>query len=157
MSTQGDDMEIRRLDLNRPRIAERVKTFLSDSGLGLDGGIGYFAGLFDPDDNLVGCGGLDGNIIKCLALSAEARGAGASAMLISHLVGEVLDSGSQCVRVFTKPGYRNLFKSLGFSLCGEGSAAVLLESDSMPLGKYCSYLARHKADGVIVANADPVT
>lgn len=157
MSTQGDDMEIRRLDLNRPRIAERVKTFLSDSGLGLDGGIGYFAGLFDPDDNLVGCGGLDGNIIKCLALSAEARGAGASAMLISHLVGEVLDSGSPCVRVFTKPGYRNLFKSLGFSLCGESSAAVLLESDSMPLGKYCSYLARHKADGVIVANADPVT
>ncbi len=150
-------MEIRKLDLNHPRIAERVKNFLSDYGLRLDGGIRYFVGLFDPDDNLVGCGGLDGNIIKCLAMSAEARGTGASATLISHLVSEVLDSGCNCVRVFTKPEYKNLFKSLGFSVCGEGRAAVLLESDSMPLEKYCSYLARHKADGVIVANTDPVT
>ena len=95
-------MEIRKLDLNHPRIAERVKNFLSDYGLRLDGGIRYFVGLFDPDDNLVGCGGLDGNIIKCLAMSDETRGTGASATLISHLVSEVLDSGSNCVRVFTK-------------------------------------------------------
>ncbi len=106
-------MEIRKLDLNHPRIAERVKNFLSDYGLRLDGGIRYFVGLFDPDDNLVGCGGLDGNIIKCLAMSDETRGTGASATLISHLVSVVLDSGSNCVRVFTKPEYKNLFKSKG--------------------------------------------
>ena len=41
-------MEIRKLDLNHPRIAERVKNFLSDYGLRLDGGIRYFVGLFDP-------------------------------------------------------------------------------------------------------------
>lgn len=154
---QGDYMEIRKLNMNIPRTAKRVKALLAEAGLSFDNRIRYFVGMFDPDDNLVGCGGLDSNVIKCLAISSDARGTGASAQLISHLVSEVFNSGSLYVRVFTKPEYKRLFNSLGFHLCGESSSAVLMESDSKPLEKYCSYLAQHKADGVIVANADPVT
>lgn len=157
MPKQGDGMEIRKLDMKRLRTAQRVKTFLAEAGLRYDDSIRYFAGIFDPNDNLVGCGGLDGNIIKCLAISSEARGEGVSALLISHLVGEIFSSGNPHVRVFTKPEYKNLFNSLGFHVCGESGSAVLLESDSRPLEKYCDYLSRHKADGVIVANADPAT
>lgn len=154
---QGEDLEIRKLNLTDSRTAEQVNAFLQDAGLRLEDGIRYFAGMFDAEDNLVGCGGIDGNIIKCLAVSADARGSGASALLISHLVSHVLDLGHRCVRVFTKPEYKGLFKSLGFSLCGESVSALLLESDSRPLRNYCEYLSEHKADGVIVANADPIT
>lgn len=157
MPMEGDEMEIRRLDLSLPRTASRVKAFLADAGLRLDEGVGYFAGLFGPDDELVGCGGLDGNVIKCLAMAPDARGTGACARLISHLMNEVFDAGSTNVRVFTKPECLDLFRSLGFSLCGEGRAAVLMESDGRNLRRYCDYLRQHEADGVIVANADPLT
>lgn len=154
---QGEDLEIRQLNLTDSSIAEQLNRLLHDAGLRLDDGIKYFAGMFDADERLVGCGGIDGNIIKCLAVADETRGSGASAMLISHLVNEVLDAGNEYVRVFTKPEYKNLFKSLGFTICGESPAAVLLESDNRPLRRYCEYLSQHQADGVIVANADPIT
>lgn len=154
---QGEDLEIRQLNLTDPRIAEQLNRLLQDAGLRLDDGIEYFAGMYDADDVLVGCGGIDGNIIKCLAVADATRGSGVSAMLISHLVNEVLDAGNEYVRVFTKPEYKSLFKSLGFYVCGESPAAVLLESDNRPLKRYCEYLSQHQADGVIVANADPIT
>lgn len=150
-------MEIRRLDLSLPRVARLVTAFLDGAGLTLDGDIRHFAGMFDAGDNLLGCGGLDGNVMKCLAMSAEARGTGAAATLITHLMDEAFRAGHTSVRVFTKPEYKDLFLSLGFSLCGEGSKAVLLESDSQPLRKYCAYLSRHRADGLVIAHADPPT
>lgn len=157
MPMEGEELEIRRLDLSIPCVANRIKTFLNKAGLRLDKDVHYFAGLFDANDNLAGCGGVDGNIIKCLAIQSEARGTGAAATLISHLVNEIFNAGHTNVRVFTKPECGDLFRSLGFTVCGEGSTMVLLESDSMPLKKYCQYLAKHQADGVIVANADPLT
>ncbi|MGN0236655.1 MAG: [citrate (pro-3S)-lyase] ligase [Lepagella sp.] len=150
-------MEIRRLDLRRDRTYAMVISFLIEAGLRLEEGISYMAGMYDDDERLIGCGGVDGNIIKCLALTPEARGEGASATLISHLINEIFATGATNVRVFTKPEYKGLFRSLGFSICGEGSRAIWLESDSMSLKKYCDYLSRHRADGVIVANCDPMT
>lgn len=134
-----------------------VRTFLNEAGLRLEEGIGYMAGMYDDDERLIGCGGVDGNIIKCLALTPEARGEGASASLISHLINEIFATGSTNVRVFTKPEYKGMFRSMGFSICGEGSRAIWLESDSMSLKKYCDYLSLHRADGVIIANCDPMT
>lgn len=157
MSIQCDDREIRQLDLNNSHIADRIGAFLADAGLRLDEDLPYFVGMFDTEEHLVGCGGVDGNVIKCIAVATEVRGTGATAKLISHLVYAVFEAGQTNVRVFTKPEYKDLFKSLGFNLCGEGSTAVLLESDNRQLTKYCSYLALHPADGVIVANADPFT
>lgn len=150
-------MTIQSISPHAPRTAERVRALLAEAGLRLDDGIEQFVGLFDDDDLLIGCGGRDGNVIKCLALSAEARGQGAAAQLVGHLVNEVLNAGFTNVRVFTKPEHRDLFRSLGFTVCGEGRAALLLESDARQLQRYCDYLADHPADGVIIANADPLT
>lgn len=154
---EDSTVEIRQLDLSRPVTARTVKSFLDDAGLRLDESAAYFAGMFDTEDRLIGCGGLDSNIIKCLAMSSDARSEGLSAKLITHLMNEAFSSGHSNVRVFTKPVYKPLFKSLGFTMCGESSSAIWLESDSLCLRKYRAYLSDHPADGVIVANTDPVT
>lgn len=154
---EDSTVEIRQLDLSRPMTARTVKSFLDDAGLRLDESAAYFAGMFDTEDRLIGCGGLDSNIIKCLAMSSDARSEGLSAKLITHLMNEAFSSGHSNVRVFTKPVYKPLFKSLGFTLCGESASAIWLESDSLCLRKYRAYLSDHPADGVIVANTDPVT
>ena len=154
---EDSTVEIRQLDLSRPVTARTVKSFLDDAGLRLDESAAYFAGMFDTEDRLIGCGGLDSNIIKCLAMSSDARSEGLSAKLITHLMNEAFSSGHSNVRVFTKPVYKPLFKSLGFTMCGESASAAWLESDSLCLRKYRAYLSDHPADGVIVANTDPVT
>lgn len=157
MPMPSDDIQLCRLDLRLPATNRLVRAFLADASLTLDEDVSLFVGLFDADDRLLGCGGLDGNVMKCLALSEEARGSGASARLISHLMSAAFDQGQTNVRVFTKPEYKDLFRSLGFSLCGEGSRAVLMESDGRELRKYCRYLSEHRADGVVIVHADPLT
>lgn len=136
---------------------DAIKRFLTESGLDFDKGINYMAALCDADYNICGCGALDGNIIKCVALSPQLQGQGAAASLITRLITKAFEQGIGDVKVFTKPNYKQLFESLGFTCCGVSKNAVLLESDSASMRDYLEYLSRHKADGVIVMNANPTT
>ena len=150
-----DRIDIQELPLSVPSIRRKVENFLVRNALRLEEVDLYLAVLDDEGDILAG-GGLRRDIIKCIAVSESARSAGLSVPLISRLISVAADRGHTNVKVFTKPGNRSVFESLGFRLLAEAPKAILMEN-GRGLEDYCQYLRGHRADGVIVMNANPFT
>ncbi len=147
------------LSLNSVR--RRVEAFLSANGLRLAPMDRFVAITRDEDgDEILAGGGLDGNVIKCVAVSESARSEGLMNILVSRLIGLAREDGRESVKAFTKPENVGIFKSLGFTLLASAPKAVLMENGRGGLPEYEKYLAslaRPGRNGAIVMNANPFT
>ncbi len=136
----------------------RVQEFLSANGLKLDPCDEYLAAV-DDDSRIVAGGGIAGDVLKCLAVSPEMRDEGLTNKLVSRLIAIGTEKGHSNLKVFTKPGNKAIFESLGFRCIGCSERAILLENGK-GLQKYLETLERHRTpgrNGVIVMNANPLT
>lgn len=147
--------DIQDLPLRIPSVRRKVEDFLGSNGLRLEE-VDLYRAILDGDGRILAGGGLSRDIIKCIAVTEEARSAGLSAPLISQLISEAAQRGFTNVKVFTKPENRTVFESLGFRLLAIAPKAILLEN-GQGLDAYCRYLRSHPAQGVIVMNANPFT
>lgn len=147
------------LSLNSVR--RRVEAFLAANGLRLAPLDRYVVVTRDEDgDEILAGGGLDGNIIKCVAVSESARSEGLMNVLVSRLIAIAREEGRESVKAFTKPENEGIFKSLGFALIASSPKAILMENGSGGLPEYRKYLeslARPGRNGAIVMNANPFT
>ena len=139
----------------------RVERFLADSGLRLED-VDYYAAVIDDDSNIIAGGGLQGNVIKCIAVGEAARDTGMSNKLISHLIGMASQQGADTVKVYTKPDNRTVFQSMGFKVIASAPYAILMENGMRGIGRYVDYLKRVRGDRpdgatAIVMNANPFT
>lgn len=147
------------LSLNSVR--RRVEAFLSANGLRLAQLDRYVVVTRDEDaDEILAGGGLDGNVIKCVAVSESARSEGLMNILVSRLIAIAREEGRESVKAFTKPENEGIFKSLGFGLLASAPKAILMENGRGGLPEYRKYLeslARPGRNGAIVMNANPFT
>ncbi len=147
------------LSLNSVR--RRVEAFLSANGLRLAKLDRYVVVTRDEDgDEILAGGGLDGNVIKCVAVSESARSEGLMNILVSRLIAIAREEGRESVKAFTKPENEGIFKSLGFALIASSPNAILMENGRGGLPEYRKYLeslARPGRNGAIVMNANPFT
>lgn len=147
------------LSLNSVR--RRVEAFLAANGLRLAPLDRYVVVTRDEDgDEILAGGGLDGNIIKCVAVSESARSEGLMNILVSRLIAIAREEGRESVKAFTKPENEGIFKSLGFALIASSPNAILMENGRGGLPEYRKYLeslARLGRNGAIVMNANPFT
>ena len=150
-----DTIDIQELPLRVPSIRRQVEDFLGSNGLRL-GEVDLYLAALSEDGAILAGGGLQRDILKCLAVSAEARSLGLSVPLISRLISVASERGYTNVKVFTKPENLSVFESLGFKLLAQAPKAILLEN-GRGLADYCQYLRAHHAPGVIVMNANPFT
>ena len=122
------DYEIHSVPMSMPLWRRKVERFLETNQLRLDE-VDYYAIVTEPDgDDILAGGGLQGDIIKCIAVSEQLRDAHLSNRLISHLISEAAQRGHHSVKVFTKPQNRQVFESLGFRLVGDAPLAILMEN-----------------------------
>ena len=150
-----ETIDIQELPLSVPSVRRQVEDFLGSNGLRL-GEVDLYLAVLSEDGAILAGGGLQRDILKCLAVSAEARSLGLSVPLVSRLISVASERGCTNVKVFTKPENRALFESLGFKLLAEAPKAILLEN-GRGLADYCTYLRAHQAPGVIIMNANPFT
>lgn len=147
------------LSLNSVR--RRVEAFLAANGLRLAPLNRYVVVTRDEDgDEILAGGGLDGNVIKCVAVSESARSEGLMNILVSRLIAIAREEGRESVKAFTKPENEGIFKSLGFALIASSPNAILMENGRGGLPEYRKYLeslARPGRNGAIVMNANPFT
>lgn len=147
------------LSLNSVR--RRVEAFLTANGLRLAPLDRYVVVARDEDGNeILAGGGLDGNVIKCVAVSESARSEGLMNILVSRLIAIAREEGRESVKAFTKPENEGIFKSLGFGLLASAPKAILMENGRGGLPEYRKYLAslaRPGRNGAIVMNANPFT
>lgn len=147
------------LSLNSVR--KRVEAFLSSNGLRLATLERYVVISRDEDgDEIIAGGGLDGNVIKCVAVSEAARSEGLMNILVSRLIAIAHEEGYESVKAFTKSANEDIFKSLGFRLLASSENAILMENGRGGLPEYRKYLeslSRPGRNGAIVMNANPFT
>ena len=158
------DYEIQAVPLAMPLWKRKVEQFLEANQLRLDA-LDYYAIVtrHESDEILAG-GGLQGDIVKCIAVGEQLRDEHISNRLISHLMSEASQRGHQSVKVFTKPQNRQIFESLGFRVVGEAPLAILMEN-GRGIERYVEVLKNCQLStfnsqlptGVIVMNANPFT
>lgn len=140
---------------------KRIEAFLASNGLRMSE-FQYYAVITASEDSeeILAGGGLDGNVIKGVAVSESARSEGLANKLISHLLETARAEGLESVMLFTKTENLSLFSSLGFQLLAYSQKAVLMENGFSRLRKYCGYLnslRKEGRNGAIVMNANPFT
>jgi len=147
---------IQEMPLSSPFFRRKVESFLRANGLRMEGLEVYYT-IQDSSGEILAGAGLEADIVKCVAVSAEARSMGLVAPLISHIISE---QGARNLKVFTKPENESVFGSLGFHTIARAPLAILMENGH-GLETYCDYLRHARAtagiSGVIVMNANPFT
>ena len=156
-----NNFEICDMPLSLKSNRTRVERFLADNGLRLED-VDYYAAVTDDDGNIIVGGGLQGNVIKCIAVGEAARETGLSNKLISHLITMATQQGHQTIKVFTKPENRNVFESMGFKVLAQAPRAILMENGVKGIGAYTDYLRKTHCGrpgdaAAIVMNANPFT
>ncbi len=154
------DYEVRQIPLTLKSSRASVEKLLAQSGLRLER-VDYYAGVFPVDgDELLAGAGICGDVIKCVAVSPEARAGAMTNRLVSHLIGVAMAGGHTSVKLFTKPGNEAVFRSLGFRLLATAPEAVFMETGAVGLEAYCRYLRgmrKEGRNGAVVMNANPFT
>ncbi len=135
-----------------------MEHFLAANGLRLEEVDVYLVCKNEDGDILAGAG-LKGDVLKCIAVSADARQAGLTAPLLSRLIREASLRGITQLKLFTKPENEAVFASFGFRLLSRAPLAILMEN-GRGLETYCAYLREQRvqgAAGVVVMHANPLT
>lgn len=138
-----------------------IRSFLKANDLNLDTTVEIFITV-THDDRLIACGGIAGNIIKCVAICESVRGEGLALTLATELINLACERHCTHHFIYTKTEYEALFKQCGFfTLTSVPGVMVLMENSSTGLKHYTDSLAKQrrngKKTGCIVMNANPFT
>ena len=150
------EQNITEMPLGSPFFRKKVSDFLAANGLREDVLDSYFC-IQDQDGNILAGAGIQGDIIKCVAVASEARSGGLVAPIVTHILQWASAKGLHNLKVFTKPENEAVFASLGFHTIARAKLAILMEN-GRGLEEYCAYLESQREEGsgaVIVMNANP--
>lgn len=147
--------------VKHPERLSQIRYLLADSGLGLDNDITLFVEAWSGRQ-LVGCAGLAGNVIKCVAVDERLRGVNLSARLLAEVENAALARGHFHLFLCTWPCNKERFARSGFwPVAQSGNNAVLMENTPLGITRYCRSLSRQRRPGqrigAIVMNANPFT
>ena len=141
-------------------IRTKVENFLAENGLKMDKVDTYLAATSDDYEEILAGGGIEKDVIKCVAVSEKAREEGLAGGIITQLINIAHENGYSTVKVFTKPENKSIFESMGFALLAETDKAVLMENGQAGMAVYLKYLSGLREsgkNGAIVMNANPFT
>ncbi|SUX74964.1 citrate (pro-3S)-lyase] ligase [Citrobacter freundii] len=137
-----------------------IAQFLKENDLSVDTTVEVFITV-TRDDRLIACGGIAGNIIKCVAICESVRGEGLALTLATELINLAYERHCTHLFIYTKTEYESLFKQCGFStLTSVPGIMVLMENSTTRLKRYAESLAKQRQEGkkigCIVMNANPL-
>jgi len=140
------------------RLKCRVKDFLSSCDLDWDEAVSFTAVLMD-DERIAATGSLDGETIKCVAVSPEYQGQDLTARILTALFQEAARQGIEHLLLYTKPHNGHLFAPLGFHPVIRTPGCLLMENRRGGLSQYLGGIEKPEGQpvGCVVANCDPFT
>ena len=109
----GNDIFTRVKRSENKKMAE-IAQFLHENDLSVDTTVEVFITV-TRDEKLIACGGIAGNIIKCVAISESVRGEGLALTLATELINLAYERHSTHLFIYTKTEYEALFRQCGFS------------------------------------------
>lgn len=135
----GNDIFTRVKRSENKKMAE-IAQFLHENDLSVDTTVEVFITV-TRDEKLIACGGIAGNIIKCVAISESVRGEGLALTLATELINLAYERHSTHLFIYTKTEYEALFRQCGFStLTSVPGVMVLMENSATRLKRYAESL-----------------
>ncbi len=164
MIIENTDYRYEVMDMKNPYDVKKIKSFLKPLGFDfLPEQVDYTVILENLNDEFIGTGSLEKNILKFVAVSPKYRDTTAFSFIVEHLGNKSL-LVNKTVFVFTSP--ENIEKFHGLAYTEVASALptyALLEFGYQTIDNYKSYLKSKKADlnsqntASIVVNCNPFT
>lgn len=138
-----------------------IAQFLRTHDLSIDSTVEVFITV-SRNERLIACGGIAGNIIKCVAIGEAFRGEGLALTLATELINLAYERQNNHLFLYTKSCNEGLFKQCGFyPIATVPGIMVLMENSPTRLQRYASYLTTLRQGGsrigCIVMNANPFT
>ncbi|MFM2486359.1 [citrate (pro-3S)-lyase] ligase [Celerinatantimonas yamalensis] len=138
-----------------------ITALLNSVGIGYDNSIEYLLVMM-LQQRVVGCAGLAGTTIRCVAVSPQFQGAQLAAGLLNEVEKFAYEQGRSHLFLYTKPSNEDVFKQCGFyPLVSAPKQALLMENTPVGLAHFCQQLSLQRHDrgvqGGIVMNANPFT
>ena len=137
---------------------EKLKDFLGGCGIRYDDAVAFSVCLCEGDA-IAATGSLDGNVLKCIAVSPARQNEGLTATVVTELIKEALRKGRQHLFLFTKPEHRERFQDLGFYPIAQTGEVLLMENRKDGIRSFVAGLPRPSGNriGAVVANCNPFT
>lgn len=124
-----------------------ITQFLRENDLSIDTTVEIFITV-TRNERLIACGGLAGNIIKCVAIDESVRGEGLALTLATELINLAYERFCTQLFIYTKTQNEALFRQCGFfTLARVPGVMVLMENNATRLQQYASYLTTLRRDG----------
>ena len=156
-----EDFAIHEISLSFSHDRECLIAFLNKHHLVFEEDIEAAFGVFDPEENLAGCGCCAGSLLKCFAVDESLRGQNALGSLVSRLVENRFEAGIYDLFVITRPKNKDMFTACGFYVLAQTGTVLMLENKKNGLDKFYSRFLESggpEADaGCIVMNCNPFT
>lgn len=157
----SENYQINRIYQASSFILKDIEGLLASNGLLLETGLTQFAEV-RQSGKLIACAGLDGNIIKCVAIDQQHRGSSLTLSLITEVTDMAYRNGFDRLFLYTKPCNIPMFSAGGFSpLVTVQGRVTLMENSATRLSHYCKTLSERyqpgEKIGAIVINANPFT
>ena len=151
---------VSRIDRTDSRTMKQIMDLLNEQDLRFDRSIDETYAVFDDNDSIAATGSIAGNTLRCIAVSANAKGEGLAGTLISALLERQYERGNTHVFLYTKPSSAVYFRDLGFYEIVRTEHTVFMENRRTGFRDYLNKLAAYKKDGTsaaVVMNANPFT
>lgn len=116
--------------------------------------------LIWDEGELVASGCLDGNLLKCIAVSESRQGEGLTATLLTALKNEAFAQGHRHLFLYTKPKNELMFSSLFFYPVAKTDKVLLMEDRKNGINEFLDSLPCEKTEGTVgacVMNCNPFT
>lgn len=147
-------------DNTNTRRVKKVEDFLHSVELELSPDIEVFVSAKE-DNKMIACGGLSGNVLKCIAIAPQKRGEGFVLSVMTQLINAANDRGRKELFIYSTPKNTTFFEECGFKLIQECDEKIILMENSKNLENYKNILTKLKKDGKIIGsivmNANPFT
>lgn len=138
----------------------KLKEFLHQELLSYDDGIEFTVNFCDNNGNIAATGSMEGNVLKCIAVSNRYQGEGLSAKILTVLTSYGVSKGNNHLFLYTKAENTGIFNDLGFYLIAKTDDAALMENKKDGIAAYVNSLKPCNCingAGAIVVNCNPFT
>lgn len=119
---------------------EDLKGFLAGAELKYEEGIEYSVCLTEENGRIIGCGCVEENVIKCVAVDKQYQGQGLLAVIISELTQYLYEKGRTHIFIYTKPKNLDIFADMGYYKVYRTDEILLLENREKGFAGYLKKL-----------------
>ncbi len=136
---------------------KKLKDFLKKMDLEYDEGIEYSVCILNEDNEIIGTGSADRNVLKCIAVDPACQGQGLSAAVLTELIQYEFEQGRSHIFIYTKPKNHDMFSDMGFYTILQSEEILFMENRRGGFEKYLQKIKQETfSEKMKVQDADPV-